>query len=61
MPVTLDSTSFLPWPLKEDDSCKPQSTEMKHYKTQQYIRRKKFGPTPPMPYKQAKSKYTLYT
>ena len=35
MPVTLYLTSLLPWPLKGDDICKQQSTEMKHYRTQQ--------------------------
>ena len=59
--VTLDLTSYLPQPLKEDDSCKPRSTETKQYRTQQYIEKKRFGPTLPMPYEQVKSKYSPYT
>ena len=58
--MTLDLTSLLPWPLKEDDSHKQQSTATKHYRIQQYIGKKKSGLTPPMPYKPVKSKYALY-
>ena len=61
MPVTLDLTSYLPWPLEEDDSHKQQSIKMKHYRTLQSIGKKKFGLTPHMPSGQVKSKYALYT
>ena len=60
MPVTLDLTSYSPWPLKEDDSHRQQLTEMKHYKTLQSTGKKKSGLTPHMPSEQVKSKYDLY-
>ena len=60
MPVTLDSTSYLPQPLKEDNLHKQQSTKMKHYRTPQSTGKRKFGLIPHMLYKLAKSKYTPY-
>ena len=61
LPVTLDLTSYLPRPLEEDDLCKLLSTETKHYKTPQYIGKKKSGLTLLTPYEQVKSKYALCT
>ena len=60
MLVTLDSTSFIPRPLEGDDSRKQRSIKMKHNRTQQYTGKKRFGPIPPTPYEQVKSKYNLY-
>ena len=60
-PVTLDLTSYLPWPLEEDDLHKQQSSKMKHYRTLQSIGKRKFGLIPHMPYEQVKNKYTPYT
>ena len=59
--VTLDSTSYLPWPLEEDDLHKHWSSKTKHYRTPQSIGKRKFGLIPHTPYKQAKNKYALYT
>ena len=60
-PVTLDSTSYLPWPLEGNDLHKQQSSKTKHYKTPQSTGKKKSGLTPHMPYEQVKSKYAPYT
>ena len=60
-PVTLDSTSYPPQPLEEDNSPKQQLTKTKHYRTPQSTGKKKSGLTPHTLFKQAKSKYTLYT
>ena len=60
MMVTLDSTSYLPQPLKEDDSHKQQSIKMKHYRILQSIGKKKFGLTPHMQLGLVKSKYAWY-
>ena len=61
MLVTLDLTSYLPRPLKEDNLHKQRSSKMKHYRTLQSIGKRKFGLIPHMPYEQVKNKYTLYT
>ena len=61
MLVTLDSTSYLPWPLKEDDSLKAQLIKTKPYRTPQSTGKKKFGLTPHTLYEQAKSKSAPYT
>ena len=61
MPVTLDSTSYLPQPLEGDDLPKPQLTKVKPYRTPQSIGKKKSGLIPHMLYEQAKSKSAPYT
>ena len=61
MLVTLDSTSYLPQPLEEDDLRKQQSIKMKHYRTLQSTGKRKFGLIPHMLYKLVKSKYAPYT
>ena len=59
--VTLDLTSYLPRPLREDDSHKQQSIKTKHYKILQSTGKKKFGLTPHMQLGLAKNKYAQYT